>query len=331
MYFSEGVNRIKEILLQEEIGATPTLLDNIAELLSKFCRYEEEGKKIQPSLLIGVDVQYFLQQIPSKQIYKLSKRFNESEFNRIVKSLIPLCDDGWCVFIDLNEKSEVGIFKQTDTLTISDFSDMIFKQQYAEIKGKALVYTSYRDSSSFRIRGIRGTDDVISFGFSEREKRFYFKDFIGKQFSADRRSNVEAFWQAYEDLLHRKVHGCICAFIETENKIDPIFKHGNWLKNPVRLSDGVVAFKDSDDYIELIKLKDCVDLSLDLINNDGITLFDKSGNLIAYNIFVKSKSSTENAGGARRRAAEFLVETKPKGCLAVYFQSQDGETFFKEL
>ncbi|MDE5759088.1 MAG: hypothetical protein K2H85_10825, partial [Allobaculum sp.] len=142
---------------------------------------------------------------------------------------------------------------------------------------------------------------------------------------------IKEFWNKYEILLRKNVHGCICVIIDSKIKIADEFSKGIWLDNPIKLVEGVVTYKQSLDYHDLMKLEYNTELTLKCINNDGITVFDEKGNLIAYNVFVKSKESAKHAGGARRRAAEWLCEVKPEGCLAVYFQSQDGEAFFKEI
>ena len=332
MFYSDGANKIKEIFNYEKINISNALFNNLMVLLSKFCTYEEEGRKLRPSILIGNNVQFFLQPVPSKLVYLLSETYHEADFMRIIKSLLPLCNNGWCVFIDIKmEKLEIGFFKQTDTLTISNISDMIFGQSKYIDNEQSLLYIAYRDKSSFRIRGICGTNEIISLGFTDINENLHLADFISKQHNEVDKQNITVFWNAYEELIQQNVHGSICVFLDTSSNIDKMFKCGIKLREPLLLSDSLIKFKKSNDYLDFIKLRDIVDLSLDLMNNDGITVFDKKGNLIAYNVFVKSKGSTQSAGGARRRAAEYILEKKPQGCCAVYFQSQDGDTFLKEI
>ena len=70
-----------------------------------------------------------------------------------------------------------------------------------------------------------------------------------------------------------------------------------------------------------------------MLNFDGITIIDNQGRLRAYNVFVEPNSKKVGyiVGGARKRAAYFILSTKKKGIVGVYFQSHEGEVFFQEL
>jgi len=70
-----------------------------------------------------------------------------------------------------------------------------------------------------------------------------------------------------------------------------------------------------------------------MLNYDGITVIDNAGRILAYNVFVESeKNATRNIiGGARLRAAYSLLNTKNKRVIGVYFQSQEGDNFYKTI
>ena len=70
-----------------------------------------------------------------------------------------------------------------------------------------------------------------------------------------------------------------------------------------------------------------------MLNFDGITIIDNQGRLRAYNVFVEPNSKKVGyiVGGARKRAAYFILSSKKKGIVGVYFQSHEGEVFFQEL
>ncbi len=334
MYYATGAKQIKAILKKEKMEVSPSFLNELLILLSKFCRYEEEENKIHPQIIIGTDIAYFLQQLTSKQVFTITNK-KLDDFLQIMKSIIPLCNDGWCIYIEVDAtKTEYGFFKQTDNLTIPNFSDIIFGHKYNEqqLGARALIHISYLDASAFSIRGIYGTNVIFSFGLLKPQKRSSNMDsFLCKNYSGSLKNNMKVFWQKFSSLLRQNVHGCICVFVKANSKIDSKLKGGIWLKTPILLAQHMELYKKSGDYVNLIKLKDDVNLCINLINNDGITLFDEYGNLIAYNLFVTSKSKSKHAGGARRRAAEWIFEQKPEGCIAVYFQSQDGDSFLKEI
>ena len=79
-------------------------------------------------------------------------------------------------------------------------------------------------------------------------------------------------------------------------------------------------------------LRSYADVLKTMLDFDGITIIDNSGKIRAYNVFIESTPNIENMiiGGARRRAAYSILHNKNKKIVGVYFQSQDGDNFYKE-
>jgi len=71
---------------------------------------------------------------------------------------------------------------------------------------------------------------------------------------------------------------------------------------------------------------------MEMLNFDGITIVDNAGKIRAYNVFITPESG-ENIvnGGARKRAATSLLNTKNKDYIGVYFRSQDGNYFYERI
>ena len=182
--------------------------------------------------------------------------------------------------------------RQIDTLTIEDFRKIIFGYSYpaAEITGRALIYFNYENSFSFSVCGINGTNELISYDFlSPVENDNCFSAFFGRYYACEKLlHNIKEFWNKYEILLRKNVHGCICVVVDSKINIADEFSKGIWLDNPIKLVEDVVTYKRSSDYHDLMKLEYNTELTLKCINNDGISIFDEKGNLIAYNVFVKS-------------------------------------------
>ena len=108
-----------------------------------------------------------------------------------------------------------------------------------------------------------------------------------------------------------------------------MFEDGIWLKEPISFSK---LFTQSKSYNEE-KLQAYADLFMNMLNFDGITVIDNQGRLRAYNVFVEPNSKKVGyiVGGARKRAAYYILSTKKKDIVGVYFQSHEGEVFFQEL
>lgn len=129
--------------------------------------------------------------------------------------------------------------------------------------------------------------------------------------------------------VFKNLHGAICLVVDKEYKPenDSTLADGTWLEQPIELSK---LFLQSKSYSEA-KLIGISDLIISMLNYDGATIVDNAGRIRAYNVFVeiKAKNSIKPIGGARRRAAQSLIENKNKKFIGVYFQSQDGDCFFK--
>jgi hypothetical protein len=78
-------------------------------------------------------------------------------------------------------------------------------------------------------------------------------------------------------------------------------------------------------------IEGCFKLISGMFLSDGITVLDSTGNIRAYNVFVKitKKADAKLNGGARERTYEFLCSKIHKGIIAAFYQSQDGNIKFK--
>jgi len=107
------------------------------------------------------------------------------------------------------------------------------------------------------------------------------------------------------------------------------FEDGIWLETPISFSK---LFTQSKSYSEE-KLQAFATLFINMLNFDGITVVDTTGRLLAYNVFVENNiNRTKNVvGGARKRAAYTIINSRRKHIVGVYFQSHEGEIFYKSL
>jgi hypothetical protein len=125
------------------------------------------------------------------------------------------------------------------------------------------------------------------------------------------------------------VNGSICVIVDKDYKDNGIFEDGIWLKEPISFSK---LFTQSKSYNES-KLQAYADLFMNMLNFDGITIIDNQGRLRAYNVFVEPNAKKVGfiVGGARKRAAYYILSTKKKDIVGVYFQSHEGEVFFQAV
>ena len=77
------------------------------------------------------------------------------------------------------------------------------------------------------------------------------------------------------------------------------------------------------------KLSSAASLLEGMLNSDGIILFSNSAKILGFNYFVRAKPSTQQSGGARRRAFGTLSANLDKGICGAFIQSQDGWSEFQ--
>ena len=70
---------------------------------------------------------------------------------------------------------------------------------------------------------------------------------------------------------------------------------------------------------------------MSMLDFDGITVVDNCGRIRGYNIFVETDNKRNKCivGGARKRAVYTILNSRRKHLVGVYFQSHEGEIFYK--
>ena len=136
----------------------------------------------------------------------------------------------------------------------------------------------------------------------------------------------------YENVFEsvfKNVHGALCVVVDKDYVDNGFFSDGIWLKEPISFSK---LFMQSSSYSEPKLLAFC-DLFMGMLNYDGITVVDNTGTIRAYNVFVETNiNRLQNInGGARKRAAYTVINSRRRKIIGIYFQSHDGEVFYKDV
>jgi len=130
------------------------------------------------------------------------------------------------------------------------------------------------------------------------------------------------------DNVFKNVNGALCVIVDKDYVDNGFFSDGVWLKEPISFSKLFLrskAFNES-------KLVGFCNLFMDMLDSDGITIIDNTGRIRAYNVFVESSNKNFNiTGGARKRAAYTVINSRRKRIVGIYFQSHEGELFYKPV
>jgi len=335
---SMGYYEIKKILENERITLNVDFEYQFFDFLSKVCTYEEEEHKIKPQLLIGSNLEDFFCQCPSH--YELSVFTDDLEgkqFSRIIKALVPLCENNWYVYVNILENSVVyGIFRKFQSPVSVSFEDLFFantEDGSKEMEQYGLICIRPYEMNSFIVKSLNTEDTVISFAFTEVKEQMEAKL---QQMKEDLLLSVQSKNKLYIEkavlrvlnFMQNKLHGAICVIVEGDYAYPNDYLHGIVLKPPLNLVECIVSTEEVKTYEDAEKYYALTNLLYSFMNIDGITVINVKGEVIGYNAFYRSSETPiEETGGARKRTFKGLVGEMRKensNIVGVYYQSQDG-------
>ncbi len=341
IFYTSAKEAIKDFTATEFATLGTNDVDRLIDSFYKFLNYEEEGVKIRPTIYVTSNIHAVSRTIPDCVEIRFYEDENSNNFNQRLKALMVFCLEGWSIYINYTQTSvQYGIIRCLNSIKDQPLEQLIFDktyQPYLEQKTK-LIYMSVLTSGVFTLRGIQGNQTSISFNITNAVTQD-FEETISKFVTAGlsklktTKRKLNDIKNLYHNIFSRMIkgsHGTICLIVDKDFK-DPKgwLSDGTWLPQPIEFAK---LFLTSKSFSES-KLRAYSELLVTMLNYDGITIIDNAGRILAYNVFVESeKNSAKNIiGGARKRAAYSLLNTKNKKIIGVYFQSQEGENFYKSI
>lgn len=346
----EKADEILQFFEKYDIHLSKELQFQIFDFLKRICSYEEEETKIFPHLIIGhnIETEEFSKLFPVEIIH-MAQENNDKLFFKRLKPLLPFCNNGWRVYVDVGEdKVDFGIirnFSGIEGLTVDEVLSDTNKSDLAIIRQDYKIgYFTINpiNDNELDIVAMDGEKVRINFSLqlsqnsSEEQKEMFIKDFLSQ-------SKDEKLFRAMKkivDLFSQKLHGTICLIVDEKcNLPNAQLIDGIFLSEPIDLVGLAKEVLDrtlnhTPEYIISLNEKYYAisGLFLDMLNFDGITVIDTSGKIRAYNVFITPINGTQVAyGGARKRAAQALLDNKNSNYVGVYFQSQDGNYFYERV
>ena len=340
LFYNDAREMVLKFIMKEFATMPEPLITNLINYFYKFCSYEEEGLKIRPSIIFCNDINQIIKNIPLSFKLQLFADDDSSMFNSRMKSIMSFCKKDWNVYVEIKEEKIVyGICKVFNTMKDKGLVSLVLENQELLDNTDKFNFINLEAISSYAIsmKGIRGNEVVINFSIndvnvSNREgvvKRFVNASLSKLKTTKRKLAEVKTLYENIFKKAFNDIHGAICVIVDKEYVDKGFFADGIWLETPIDLSK---VFLQSKSYSES-KLTNISELFISMLNCDGITIVDNVGRIRAYNVFISTdKSGKKNiAGGARKRAAYAVVNTKLRRIIGVYFQSQDGEIFYEEV
>lgn len=337
IYHKDGLNAIEKVFFDEKIRLSDYAKESIFELLSKIGNYEEEGMKILPKILIGRNMEIIFSQIPDHFNVNLGDDDLQGiHIRKILKSLIPLCRNGWYVYVDIQTtKLMYGIFRKFRSPVALDAEQLIFdsKEMYLSNKETGMIYICPQSKTSLLIRSLHSEDVQISSEFKtneEQDENMAFAMLIADitmliEKNKDKSAYIKNAMKHIISLFKERVHGTIVLVVNEKYLYPNTYLNGLEIKTNLNIIECIEESLTVESYEAAERYYAITNLLYEFLNVDGITIVNTTGQIIGYNAFYRSEETPMDViGGARKRTFEGLKRQTDPNIIGVYYQSQDG-------
>lgn len=340
IFFEDARKKVLEMFSYE----FPTLpiqhIDLFLGMFYQLANYEEEGQKIKPTILITNNINNVVKNVNKAKKIIFYEDSDTLNFRARIKALMCFCKRDWNIYVNFGENViEYGIIKTLTSLKDKSLLQALHDHSIMDniSKKASLVIINVFGGGVCRLIGAKGNNFSVCFNLNSSYEYNWdneiteFVDACVSKIKTTKRK-LQDIKNLLDNIFHsvlKGLHGTICMVVDKEFKDKAgVFQDGTWLKEPIEF---IKLFMRSATFDENI-LRSYADVLKTMLDFDGITIIDNSGKIRAYNVFIESTPNIENmiVGGARRRAAYSILHNKNKKIVGVYFQSQDGDNFYKE-
>jgi len=340
LFFTEAKESVLRFIAREYPTMPEDLITAVIHNFYTFCSYEEEGQKIKPRIIFTNNIDLVNKNVQNCFKLQLFSDEDEKMFNSRLKSLLKFCLNDWYAYIEYKDgRFNYGIIKVFNSIKEMGLSQLIFESDIltSSTDKLNLIFLDTLSSYAIGLRGLKGSNIIVNFSINDSNflnRENVIKRFVNASFSKLKttKNKLTEIKILYENILKKAIndiHGAICVVIDKDYKDKGLFSDGIWLSEPIEFSK---TFLQTKSYSEA-KLTNIAELFISMLNYDGITIVDNAGRIRAYNVFVKPDKVTKKniVGGARKRAAYSIINSRTKRVVGVYFHSQDGEIFYEEV
>lgn len=315
-------------------------VDAFISMFYKLVNYEEESQKIRPTILITSNINSIIRHVSSSKKIMFYEDPDLANFKARIKALMCFCKSDWSIYVNFDEDGiEFGIIKTLTSIKEKSLLQSITQKSTLETISKRtnLVILNVIGGGVCQLIGAKGNKCSVCFNLNSQSE-YHWDDEI-EEFVEACVSKIKTTPKKLADIktlitnifhrVLRDLHGTICIVVDKEFKDKNGFlADGTWLKEPIEFGKMFVRSSKFDENV----LRSYADVLTTMLDFDGITVIDNAGRIRAYNVFIESNPDRKMkiVGGARRRAAYTILQNKSKKIIGVYFQSQDGDNFYKE-
>lgn len=338
--FEQGRNALINFINTEYKGFDSRLLSHFLNSFNELLDYREEGTHTKPKIIFTNNIDSIIKVIPKAYKLQIFVDQDASMFNSRLKPLIAIAKKEWCIYIEnKDDKFVYGICKALNSLKEKGLLTQIRESNYLHDRAdriNCIVAKSVNDFEMdlFSTRGNKikintALNPTSTFNNDDTITEFTKACFSKLRTTQKKLGEVQVMFSNIFSKVVDDLNGAMCVVVDKDYKDNGFFEDGIWLETPISFSK---LFTQSKSYSEE-KLQAFATLLINMLNFDGITVIDTTGQVLAYNVFVENNiKRTKNViGGARKRAAYTVINSRRKHIVGLYFQSHEGEIFYKSL
>ena len=306
--------------------------EELVSIANSLSDYYEEGTHLYPEVLLTNNIA----NIPFFMIFVFFEgQLEQKSLSRAIKMCAPLCNDGWSIFLEVNNDGiRWGMVNSEQKITSLSLLNSV--TLFAE-KEHTFALMHNIGAKTVEIVPANGNESYIvslSLGEVDAVQNLHLNslcEVVGEK------CEDKLFCDFMEKTLGYALqigHGNLIAVIQEcdDLKIPNFLSEGVSLQeNPLDLYGCYVNFKQSDKSLAAHEyLKKVTSLLVSMLNHDGICLFTNKGKLLGYHYIVDNNVSAQEVivGGARTKAYKKLCSLKP--IYAVLMKTQEGAIYFNK-
>lgn len=342
VFYLDAKNKIVDFLAENFKDFPIKLQNRFLNFFPKMVNYEEEGVKYRPRVLFTNNIDSIMKSLPSPTKIELFRDENENMFASRLKVLVPFTKHDWCIYLDIDDEDgfTYGIFRNINSIKEEPLEDIIFRSLYLKERDDRVfgIYAYAENAWAITMKSIKGNEININFALDIKVvndwdaeiNSFVDASFLKLKATHKKLAEIKTMYRNIFKNVFRNVHGTICVVVDkdyvTSEHRDDFFDDGIWLSEPISLNKLFIQGAHNAEP----RLNAIAAIFTSMLDFDGMTIVDNAGNILAYNVFVEANMRTAGniIGGARKRAAYTIINSRKKGIVGVYFQSHDGEIFY---